>query len=51
MDRAAEKQASREEDERRLAEGELTREELGRKNSFLLASEFEIDFESAVPLK
>jgi hypothetical protein len=33
--RAAEKQASRDEDARRLAAGEVTQEELRRENSFI----------------
>lgn len=49
--RAAEKQAARERDAQALQDGTLTREELGRKNSFLRAEEWDIDFENAVPLR
>lgn len=47
-DRAAEKQASRDEDERRLAAGEVTREELARENSWLPVDKARIDY-SKVP--
>lgn len=50
-DRAEEKRLSREADAAALAEGRTTREELARKNVFLSAERFDIDFENAVPLK
>lgn len=50
-DRQREKQASREADAKALAEGRITQEELARKNVFLSAERFDIDFDSAVPLR
>ena len=49
--RQDEKQASRAADERALADGSMSREDLARKNVFLSADRFEIDFERAVPLR
>ena len=49
--RQAEKQASRDADAWALASGSMSREDLARKNVFLSASRFDIDFDSAVPLR
>jgi hypothetical protein len=49
--RAAEKQASRNEDDRRLASGEVTRAQLWQENSFLRAAGTQIDFSRIPSLK
>lgn len=49
VDRAAEKQASRDEDARRLAAGEVTREQLWKENTFLPADKTSIDW-SKIPI-
>lgn len=49
--RAAEKQASREEDARALASGEKTRERLWKENSFLPANRTRIDFRRVPTLR
>jgi hypothetical protein len=50
-ERAREKQASRDEDERRLAAGEVSREQLRRENGRFAFPEVMIDFAAAVPLR
>jgi hypothetical protein len=49
--RQQEKQLSRLADARAVESGALSREELGLKNSFLSAARFDVDFESAIPLR
>lgn len=49
--RSQEKQQSRDEDARRLASGEVTRDELRRENGHFAFPEAEIDLKSAKPLK
>jgi len=51
VERAREKQASREADARAIAEGRMSPDDLARKNVFLSAERFEIDFDRAVPLR
>lgn len=47
----AAKRRARDADAAALASGALTRQELAAKNVFLSASRFDIDFDSAVPLR
>jgi len=49
-ERCREKQASRDEDARQLASGEITRDELWKRNTFLSAEHFKIDLRRAKKL-
>jgi hypothetical protein len=49
--RAAEKRASREEDERALASGEITREQLCRRNYIFYGLKTRISLRGSKPLK
>jgi hypothetical protein len=49
--RVLQKQASRDADAAALASGSMSRDELAAKNVFLRARRFEVDFDSAVPLR
>jgi len=51
-DRASEKQASRAEDARRLAAGEVSLQELRRENSFIVPpADFVIDYDNVKPAR